>query len=167
MRRDDRFELFADPHLPWRGGSPYERISRRLQRHGHPGLDPSSTAREVQDALFEVMTREDREILDEIRYLDRRVAIDFLMYRLRGRIDDEVRQDLARQPMPVEMPDLEILAKVPVDLAAGRPIPRAVDPGPSPEPVELGGELDSTPVVDVGEVDSSTAAALLEQDDGR
>ncbi len=165
MTRKESFELFADPHLPWRGGFPYQRLTERLQQRGKPGLGPSSSAREVQDALFDLMSRKDREILDEIRYLDRRLVVDFFMYRFRGSLA-EVTSAQWDRPMPVEMPDFRTLAEDPVDLAGDLEIPDAVDLGPAPRPVDLAGELDLTPLIDIGAVDSA-AAAMLEEDDGR
>ncbi len=79
--------LVKDPHLPWDGAFPYDHLDARLRQVGRPGLGPSATAHEIKDVFFHLMagaTPEDRRAWDELRRLDRRLVLDFFLYRLEG-----------------------------------------------------------------------------------
>jgi hypothetical protein len=79
--------LWKDPYLPWSGDFAYERVGERLRQAGQPGIGPASTAREINDALYDLMLAggddraRDRRAWDDLHYLDRRLLLDFFMYQ--------------------------------------------------------------------------------------
>jgi len=149
--------LIKDPHLSWPSEFPYERLSESLRQIGHPGIDPNSSAKQINDALFDLMaagkpSTEDRLAWDELRYLDRRLLADFFMYSLDIADDDLLSQSLSEQPMPVRMPDYLRLADDPPDLSRIITPPIYFDPGPEPKPLLIDPELLETGPVEIGPV---------------
>jgi hypothetical protein len=148
--------LFKDADLPWPGEFPYDRLNRTLQDAGWPGLYPSSTGQRVSEAMFDLMTkgpvsREDRLAWDELRLLERRLLLDFLMYTFGCAGDDLWSDRLWDLPMPLLMPDFRRLADNEPDYDKVISLPSAFD-APTPSPMSIDSELSVFPAADIGPV---------------
>jgi len=93
MAENAPMQLIKDPYLSWWGDFPYDRLNAALARLGRPILGPSSTAKEVHDAYFDLMAAgppagEDRVAWDELRLLERRLLVDFFLYEVPALADD-------------------------------------------------------------------------------
>jgi hypothetical protein len=116
---ESRTILIKDPDLPWPNEFPYDRLSKSLREKGHAGLDSSSPLQQIKDSLWELMghgpvDRESREAWDNLRKVESRLPIDFLMYSLECGDGDLASEALWELPMPLLMPDF-------CDLADGEP----------------------------------------------
>lgn len=137
--------LVKDPDLPWPNEFPYDRLSKSLRDKGHAGIDSSATGQQIKDLLWELMAhgavdREAREAWDNLRKVECRLPIDFLMYSLECGNGDLASEALWELPMPLQMPDF-------CDLADGEPayekmisLPESFPVPPLPEAAAL--ELD-------------------------
>jgi hypothetical protein len=153
--------LLDDPHLPRERPSPYRQLSDRLAEVGQPPVGPNATGEVVNDLLFELMqaggvSALDRAAWDELRQVERRLVVDFLMYEVPITDLAAALAQLAAIEMPVAPPDHRALAVLPPDLAR-IVMPGAVDGGPEPGPVPAAGtvplQLDIGPLeVDVFKV---------------
>lgn len=70
--------MLKDPALRWPGRFPYDALAE-------VGITPASSQKEVLDASFELMARgamssELRTAWDELRIVERRLVVDFLLY---------------------------------------------------------------------------------------
>lgn len=163
--------LIKDPYLPWHGKFPYEQLDVKLKQLGHPGISPRSTAKEVNDILFDLMaggyvTAEDRLAWDALRNLPMRLAVDFFMFWLRQSENDLLNSaESWDRPMPVEMPDCRVLADAPPDLAKAIPLAVSFDPRPNTEPVTMDQRLIPPELVDIGPV-SYDETVILGREDG-
>ena len=149
--------LIKDPHLSWPREFPYERLSESLRQVGHPGVEPTSSAAQINDALFDLMaagrtSAADRLAWDELRFLDRRLLVDFFMYALDTADDGLPARSLSEQPMPVRMPDYLRLADDPPDLSRAITPPIYFDPGPEPEPLPIDAAILGATPVDIGSI---------------
>ncbi len=157
MTECEATRLLCDPHLPWQGASAYVRVNERLAQTGHPKLGPSSTTSELQDALYVLRNRQDREALDEIRYIARRLAVDFVMYHIAekeaGRLDA-----LCKLPLPMEPLKLRLLSDIGVDFAGAVDLSEPPEPGQAPSPVTV--EFNAHAPIDIGPIALDEATIL-------
>lgn len=158
--------LFKDADLPWPGEFPYDRLNRTLQDAGWPGLYPASTGQRVSEAMFDLMTkgpvsREDRLAWDELRLVERRLFLDFLMYTFACAGDDLWSDRLWDLPMPLLMPDFRRLADSEPDYYKVISLPSSFD-APAPSPLPIGSELLVIPAVNIGSVSMNEAGILGE-----
>jgi hypothetical protein len=147
--------LFPDPDLQWPSGSPYHWLETRLKEIGKPVIGPSSSVREINDALFDLMAggppvREDREAWDRLRRVDLRLALDFCMYQLRVPDDQLTDPALWDLVLPVKLPDFLRLANGLPDFGCNPSLPEPPDPGPPPQPVKIDVQTLQTGAVDIG-----------------
>jgi hypothetical protein len=162
--------LLKDPHLPWEGDFPYERLNRRLQEAGHPGLTPSSTSKEIQDALFDLMatgavSTEDRLAWDELRLPERRLVLDFFMYAFEAGGESIWSDGVWDLPLPLQMPDFRKLADSEPEYEKALSVPSSFDPFPLPKYVLIDAELLVAPPVDIGPVIINEAEILGDKND--
>lgn len=139
--------LVLDPHLPWSGSFPYDCLNARLQEIGHGGIGPASTAREITDSFFDLMqddgtTQEDQLTWNELRRLDRRLLMDFLLYHLPG-ASGESRDG----PASIARVDETFAQKLLAEWSSNR-----IDPGPQPRAAPLDPDRFKNPPVDIGPV---------------
>lgn len=159
-------QLVKDPHLPWLGDFPYDRLNAALALLGRPLVGPSSTAREVLDVSFHLMesgrpvAAAERAAWDELRLVERRLLADFFLYEAAPLPDGALDAERWALPVPVEMPDLLLLAADPPDLAAIA-APAGFDPCPAPAPLPLTSM--TPPPLDLGELAPSLDAFLGEE----
>jgi hypothetical protein len=121
--------------------------------------------RDVQDALYDVSSPEERTALEELRFLDRRLLVDFLHYQLP--VDEPGDfSSLGQWPLPLPEVDWAPLADVPVD-------PAALDAGPEPavaalepEPLTLAIPV-SRPALNLGPIEPNYALLLGAEDAAR
>jgi hypothetical protein len=149
--------LFADPHLRFRLGSPYDWLETRLKEVGKPGIGPSSSTCEINEAFFDLMaagrsSQEDREAWDQLRHVDRRSALDFSMYELSTEDDYLVDSALWELAPPLQLPDFLALVDEPPDFNKISQLPEAPDPGPIPQPVTLSFETFPLEAADIGPI---------------
>lgn len=150
----DRKELIKDPHLPWHGEFPYDRLNAALARAGRPPLGPDSTAREIRDAYFDLMAAgrpagKDRAAWDDLRLLERRLLVDFFLYEVPALTDDSFDPERWVLPMPIAMPDFLLLAAEPPELTRLE-VPERFDPGPPPAPLPANSA--ARPLLDLGDL---------------
>lgn len=149
--------LFKDPDLPWPSDFPYDRLNRRLRESGRPGLDPSSTSQHIKDALFDLMSKgpvspEDRLAWDELRLLERRLLLDFLLYTFEPAGGEVWSDALWELPMPLQMPDFRELANDEPDYENIISLPSSFDTSSAPGPARIDAELLAGGAVDIGPV---------------
>ncbi len=169
MDKSDNEKLLNDPEMPWDAGCPYEYLNARLQAAGHPGIGPESSAKDIKDALFDLMatgrpSQQDRVAWDELRLLDRRLLVDFFLYRAEALDPTDLDSLLRDRPVPLELPDFLQLADVTPDLTKALEIPDAFDPGPKPVTVPIEPSKDLAPPLDFGPL-LPDLKTLLEEDD--
>lgn len=171
--RDERHatRLLKDPALPWPGEFPYESLNRRLREAGHPGLDASSTAREVKDALFDLMAlrsvgAEARLAWDELRLPERRLVLDFFMYAFETGSESIWSDALCELPMPLEMPDFSELADCEPDYDKAISPPSFIDPVAAPGFAPVDAALRAASPLDIGPVTINEAEILGDEYDG-
>lgn len=139
--------LVRDPYLPWAGPFPYDLLSAQLQEMGKPGLGPTSTLAEIQDALFDLMsgsvTPEVQSAWDELSLLGQRLVVDFFMYQLAEPVPGlEPRSGSASDEAAISPPEKSLgihpareqvgsgCRTEPTDFLVGRG--NTTDPGPAP-----------------------------------
>lgn len=150
--------LLEDPLFPWQGANPYEQLSERLKKVNHSGVTPSSTAKEINEVLFDLMaagfvTAEDRLVWDELRHSGQRLLIDFFMYPLPAGDDSAWDVPMRELPLPIQMPDFFRLAAVPPDYGKAISLPPSFELEPDLRLVPVGAsDIESQPL-DIGAID--------------
>jgi hypothetical protein len=157
--------LLKDPNLPWPGEFPYESLNRRLREAGHPGLNTSSTAKEIKDALFDLMavgivSAEARLAWDELRLPERRLVLDFFMYAFETGEESIWSDALCELPMPLEMPDFRELADGEPEYEKTVSLPSFIDPVVAPKFAPVDADLLTASPVDIGPVSINEAEVL-------
>lgn len=142
--------VVADPALPWPKGQgcPYEYLREQLRRRRAKLIGPDSPAAAIEDASFDLMTREDREVLDEIRLLPRRLLVDFFLYEVPGIPPEPLAAWLAELPMPLPPVPVEAVLARAVPPLAGVPPPAPAPTGPARSLIVPA--LPPTPPLDLG-----------------
>lgn len=163
--------LFKDPHLPWQAEFPYQRLNQRLREAGHPGLNPSSTAKEIKDALFDLMavgavSPEARLAWDELRLPERRLVLDFFMYAFDAGGESNWRDALRELPLPIEMPDFKELADGEPEYEKAVSLPSFIDAPAAPRFGTVDASLLSASPIDIGPI-SINEAEILGDDYGK
>jgi hypothetical protein len=81
--------LVADPWLPWPRPFAYTYLNERLRQVNEPEIHSESTGDQIQDDVgFALMgaaefTQQDQQALDDLGQVERRLLLEFFMYRLR------------------------------------------------------------------------------------
>lgn len=161
---EPEISLIKDPDLPWGGEFPYDRLDRKLRESGYPGLDPSATNQQVKDILFDLMAKgpisaQDRLAWDELRLLERRLLVDFLMYGFRGAQSDVWSDEVWDLPMPLHIPDFSLLADVEPAYEKILTVPSSFE-APAPIATHIEAEVQAVSPVDIGSINVNEVVIL-------
>lgn len=156
MKNDRRKRLLKDPHLPWPGVFPYDRLNAALARMGRPVLGTDATSRQVHDAFFDLMAAgrpagEDRAAWDDLRLAERRLLVDFFLYEVPEPTAEALDPERWTLPIPLDTPDFRLLADEKVDLAA-LAVPPTLPPTPPPQPLPAEPMEAAAPPLDLGDL---------------
>lgn len=112
--------LINDPVVPPPNGEhwPLPWLGAVLREKSCAPLTANSSMAQVEETSFDLMTQQEREMLDEVRLLPRRALLELLSHPISG---EALAAFLDAVPsIPVPLPDIDItpLLRVSVDLQA-------------------------------------------------
>lgn len=158
--------LICDPALPPPAGNnwPFQWLAETLLAKNCSPLTPNSSADDVEHASFDLMTKPEREVLDEVRLLPRRALVELLSHPVAGEPLAAFLDAAPDVPVPAPVLDISPLLQISIDWQA---LVAAALPGVAPRAVELPASrnhLADPPHFDLGELAITPTSVLPRHD---